>query len=383
MCKQVGSERNWATFKIIMRNFLEKSFHSKKILICCGSGGVGKTTMACAIAATAALEHKKNVLVLTIDPAKRLAEALGFKGFSEEVQKISLGSADYFHAAMLQEKKTFDRLIERFSPSEKVKEEIFKNPIYQHVSEGLSGIHEYMACIKLYEFYESKKYDLIILDTPPMRKALDFLEAPERISDFFDAKIFHWFLKPYFKAADAGFKFLFSTSSLALKLIERFSGMEVLQTLHSFFLNFEEMFVQFQTHALHIEELLKSEKCGFILVTSPNPIHFQEISEFSRELRNRNLNCVGIIMNQVFPIPIIDHWTALKSNLTEEVKSKYSHLLECVDKFDTVAIAQNKAVEVFLKKIGMNKNALPIQKLPNDVTDIAGLRNISLFLRSA
>ncbi|MBI2027330.1 MAG: ArsA family ATPase [Deltaproteobacteria bacterium] len=325
-----------------MKNFLEKSFDQQKILICCGSGGVGKTSISCAIALAAAIEHKKRVLVLTIDPARRLAQALGFDQFSQSIQTVIMNPQDSFDAAMLAEQKTFDDLILRLSPSRDVAHAIFQNSIYQHVSSGLSGIHEYMAAVKLHELYESNRYDLIILDTPPMRKALDFLQAPQRVADFFDAKIFHWFLKPYFLAGKTGLKFLFNSSSLVLKLIERFSGMEVLQALHSFFVN------------------------------------FGEIEEFYQDLKERKLNCLGFIINQVLP----QMSNEFEKDIPEDLRIQYMGILEYLEKFNLRALYQKKNIAFFVKKTGIRNSILYIPELSHDIVDLQRLQDMSIFLRT-
>ena len=182
---------------------LLKNIGKMRIIACCGSGGVGKTTVSAALGMHGAMSGRKT-LVLTIDPARRLADSLGIGEFDTEAQKVpaekfkelGLRPSGELFAMMLDTKRTFDRLIEKYSASDRMRETILGNRYYQHLSGTLSGSHEYMAMEKLYEIHQEGKYDLIVLDTPPSRNAFEFLEAPERLSKLLDNNLFRKILKP-------------------------------------------------------------------------------------------------------------------------------------------------------------------------------------------
>ena len=369
-----------------MKNFLESSIENKKILISCGSGGVGKTTLSASLACYAAEKGKKTI-VLTIDPAQRLAQALGFEKFSNKIQKIELKKGELY-AAMLDTKQVFNELIQTCSPSATITKQILSNPIYQHVSDGLTGIHEYMACAKLYEFYSKNEYDLIILDTPPMKKAFEFLEAPERISAFFDTNIFHWFLKPYFRAGQMGLKFMFKGSSLALKVIEHFSGLEVLRSLHDFFLNFEGMYDAFTERATSIYKTLRSPNTGFLLITTPQPHRYLEAATFYKILKQKKMPFEGFIFNQVFPQWItskvsIPHFIA-EHNLTlfkdERASEVLGKMLDYIADLDKLAYKEKIAVKLLNEELGMTTTPILVPKLTAEVDDIEGLFKLHQYL---
>ncbi len=182
---------------------LGETIAGRDIVVCVGAGGVGKTTTSAAIGLKEALSGKK-VLALTIDPARRLADALGMPDVGNEERSIPIEltgktpkEGGGLWAMMLEAKRTFDQMVERYASSPEVAETIFKNPFYRHVSGALSGSQEYMAIEKLSELHEERRYDLIVLDTPPSANALDFLTAPERMMAFLDQSVLQWFLKPY------------------------------------------------------------------------------------------------------------------------------------------------------------------------------------------
>ncbi|MBI2608677.1 MAG: ArsA family ATPase [Deltaproteobacteria bacterium] len=360
---------------------IQELIQRKKILICCGSGGVGKTTLSSSLALYAALQGKK-VLVLTIDPAKRLTEALGIKNVGHQRKRVEIGGHGELYVQMLDTKQAFDDLITSLSPSQDVVEKIIKNPIYQNVSHGLSGVHEYMATSKLYECYQEKKFDVIILDTPPMKKAFDFLEAPQKIADFFDAKIFHWFLKPYFHVGKAGFKFLVSSSAFVLKIIERFSGMEVLESMHGFFLNFEGMYESFHQRALSIHKLLKSPQCGFLLISSSGQSRFSEIKVFCNVMKKKSLSFEGIIFNQVLPLykrkDISLPKIVAEKNLSFFKEEKYirvfSKIIDYLDDFEALALRERTNTQLLLEELDIEPSSLYIPRFSEEIHNIQGLK---------
>ncbi len=360
-------------------SYLVQSIQNKKVLISCGSGGVGKTTLSASIALYGALCGKR-VLVLTIDPAKRLANALGFKNFSTRIHEINIGEKGSLFAMMLDTEKAFDDLIKSYSPSQIITQRILENSIYQHISKGLTGIHEYMAIATLYEVYKKNEYDLIVLDTPPMRKAFDFLEAPQRISDFFDAQIFNWFLKPYFKVGKTGFKFLMQASALPLKVIEKFSGMEVLRSIHEFFVNFEEMYEAFHKQALAIQNLLKSDEASFLLITSLKSGHLEEAESFHEMLISKKMSLEGFVFNQVLPVfKIPSSFTS--SVMGEDIgEGEVGKILDYLKDFDRLARKERKAAELLIEELDFKNPPLFIPRLSEEVSDLEGLKKFHKYL---
>lgn len=287
---------------------LRQYLRAKKILVCCGSGGVGKTTIAASLALAAAADGLK-VIVLTIDPAKRLANALGLSALGNEARHVpaeklaeaGLTVSGSLWAMMLDTKRTFDALVERYAPSPEVAERVLQNELYRNLSSSLAGSHEYMAMEKLYELYLEGEYDLIVLDTPPTRHALDFLDAPKRMTDFLDGSILQWFLKPYFGVAGRGIRAMQRGTRLFLTTLEKVTGLTVLKVVSDFFLSFEGMYEGFKTRAAKVSRILRSRDVLFLLVTSPEDLTLEESIFFHEKLRQYKMPFGGFIVNKVHP----------------------------------------------------------------------------------
>ncbi|MGI8774709.1 MAG: ArsA family ATPase, partial [Actinomycetota bacterium] len=257
-------------------NPIEEIIATKQIVVCAGSGGVGKTTAAAALALQAALEGKK-AAVLTIDPARRLASSLGLKELSNEPTKVhkrkftsaGLDPKGELWAMMLDTKTTFDEVVLQYAPSPEQAQRIINNRFYRSISSRLSGTQEYMAMEKLYELHGSGEYDLIVIDTPPTRHALDFLDAPKRLTDFFESRVLRWFLIPYMKAGGGIFKVANVAAMTFLKLVKRIVGTEVLEDTAEFFGNLEGMYDGFKQRARDVAHLLQSKETAFVVITSP------------------------------------------------------------------------------------------------------------------
>lgn len=290
---------------------LERILREKRVLVCCGSGGVGKTTTAASLALYAASIGRKT-LVLTIDPARRLANALGFATFSRDAQLVApelfraagLEAKAELRAMMLDVGGTFDGLIERYAKSDEVRQRILGNKLYRNLSATLAGSHEYMAMEKLYELYSDGDYDLIVLDTPPTRNALDFLDAPERLVGFLDEGILKWFLKPYYSAGRAGFKLLQRGGTVILTALERVSGSGFLHDLSDFFQAFEGMYGGFRQRAELVTSLLASQETMFLLVTGPTRVAIDEAIYFYEKLREYNFGFSTFVVNRVHLSPL-------------------------------------------------------------------------------
>jgi anion-transporting ArsA/GET3 family ATPase len=276
--------------------------------VVCGSGGVGKTTTAAALALHAARGGRR-VLVCTIDPSRRLATSLGLGRLSGRPRAIRLGrrgaspGEGSLWAMVLDVKTTFDTLVEQHTPDEAARRRILDNRFYRHISAALAGSHEYMAMEKLLELSTDPQWDLVVLDTPPTRHALDFLEAPDRLMGFLDTSVLRWFLKPYFAAGRLTLKVATRTGALAVRLADRFLGLEFLQDLSEFFLAFESMYDGFKERAGRVHALLREPSSGFVLVAAPAPLALEEALYFHQRLTEKEMPFLAFVVNRVHPDP--------------------------------------------------------------------------------
>jgi anion-transporting ArsA/GET3 family ATPase len=284
---------------------MERLLAGTSVAVCAGAGGVGKTTTAAALAAGMA-QRGHRVLVLTIDPARRLAGALGLPETDDGEHPVDLAAhgmkgSGSLHAAMLDARVTFDGLVRDQAPSPEAAERILQNPIYQQLAGAVAGSHEYMAMERLYEVWSSGRYDLIVLDTPPSRHALDFLEAPGRVIRFVDGRTLRLLVRPGVRAGRLGLRALRAGPGLATGMIERLTGGAVLADLSEFLTSFDGMYEGFQRRADEVNRLLASPETTFVLVTVPLPEPMTEADFFWRALRERDLPFGGVVVNKVHP----------------------------------------------------------------------------------
>jgi len=271
----------------------------KRVIVCCGSGGVGKTTTAAALGYLAAQRGHRTV-VMTIDPARRLAQALGLTALGHEPEPIPLaGAPGQLHAMMLDPKRTFDALIEQYAPSTAAKETIFANRYYQHLSNSLAGSREFMAMEKVFEMAESARYDLLIVDTPPAQHALDFLDAPARLFDLFEGSFVNLLLQPYRVAGRIGFDMFRRSSDRLLKLFERLTGYDVLADLSDFFLAFSGMSAGFKERSQRVLKMLRQNDTSFLLICAPEPTSLAQVDRFFKRLAADKMPIGGVIINRV------------------------------------------------------------------------------------
>ncbi len=271
---------------------------SKKTIVTLGPGGVGKTTISAAIAIEAAYKGRK-VAVVTIDPAKRLAGALGLKSLSNTPTSITLGTqaTGTLHALMLDVQETFEQMVKNYASSQEQIDEIFANKIYQNLTQSLSGTQEYMAMERLWELHNDERFDLIVVDTPPSVGALDFLEAPKRLVSFLDNRVFQLLIKPvplYLKPLSLATRTL-------LKTISKVVGSEVVADAVEFFRAFSGIEEGFKVRAKEIQDLIGSESTGFIGVTSPQGLALTETVELIRRLSETDLPIDAVVVNRVTP----------------------------------------------------------------------------------
>jgi len=276
-----------------------------RIAVCCGSGGVGKTTTAAIIAIEGARRGRRAVVV-TIDPAKRLANALGLDGLTNEPRVIDPErwdpdndrvQAGELSAMMLDTKSTFDGLVTRYAESEEQAQRILANNFYRNISGALSGTQEYMAMEKLHELYEDGGFDLIVVDTPPSRHALDFLDAPERLLRLLNNPIFRVLMVP----ARTGLRIAGAAVQAFIRTVSRVVGAAVVDDIVAFFRSFEGMEEGFRTRAARVVEILKQPETRFVLVTSPRRDAIEEARFFAERIGDHDLSVDALIVNRVHP----------------------------------------------------------------------------------
>lgn len=300
---------------------IEKLVRERAVLVCCGSGGVGKTTTAAALGVAAALAGRR-ACVVTVDPARRLADALGDRGVVDEPTTVEGPWHGELRAVMLDAKTTFDALIERYATDPDQAQRILHNRVYVNLASVLSGTQEYMATEKLFELHDSGDYDVVVVDTPPTRHALDFLDAPKRLEGFLSNRIFRAVVAPkgsYLRAAHVA-------SQALVRAIARATGAEIVDDTVAFFQAFQGMEEGFRARAARVEELLGEEETGFVLVAAPRVDAIGDAAYFVEALKTRALHVDALIVNRVLPDfgpppvnppSVADAWQALVSNLSD------------------------------------------------------------------
>jgi anion-transporting ArsA/GET3 family ATPase len=359
------------------RESLRATLARKRIVVVCGAGGVGKTTTAAALALQAAAAGRR-VLVCTIDPSRRLATSLGLDRLSEAPRKLALGRLGTpiegeLWAMTLDTKRAFDDLVERYASSPEARDRILKNRFYKQVSAALAGSHEYMAMEKLLELSASERFELVVLDTPPTRHALDFLEAPDRLMGFLDTSVLRFFLKPYFVAGRLTLRVVTETGALAMKLADRFLGMQFLQDLSEFFLAFEGMYDGFKERAARVHELLRGRQTAFVLVASPAPAALDEALFFHRRLHESEMQFAALVVNRVHPDPAAEAPAprGAAPELDEELEER---LVEIFHDQRRLARAEAAAVARLAEETGTA--TIPVPELEADVHDLRGLKEV-------
>jgi len=277
-----------------------------RVIICVGSGGVGKTTTSAAIALWGALKGR-HAVVLTIDPARRLADSLGVASLGDEPRQVDPGvlAREGLHprgtlaAMMLDQKGAWDRLVARHAPSDEVRERILRNRFYLSLSQSFAGSFEYMAIEQLCVLVESGAYDLIVLDTPPTKHALDFFEAPERMREFLDRRLVRWLVTPYLSQGWAVAKAMNRTAGFLFRKLEEATGVSALADISDFFSAMSGMFEAFAARTETIHAILRAPSTAFLLVTGPEEQVLTEAEFFSQRIRALKMPLKAVVFNRV------------------------------------------------------------------------------------
>lgn len=269
-----------------------------RIVVCCGAGGVGKTTTAAALALRAAEEHGRRTVVLTIDPARRLAQSLGLTELDNRPRLVKTGGGGELHAMMLDMKRTFDEVVAAHT-DERRAQEIFANPFYQAMSTTFSGTQEYMAMEKLGQLRATDNWDLIVVDTPPSRSALDFLDAPARLARFLDGRMLRLLLAPARAGGRSMFQLVTASFGLFSKVVQRVVGAQLLTDLSGFVEALDSMFGGFRERAEHTYQVLQDPQTTFLLVAAPEADAIREACFFAKRLLEEQMPLGGLVLNRV------------------------------------------------------------------------------------
>jgi anion-transporting ArsA/GET3 family ATPase len=275
---------------------LSEIVEQRSIIVCCGSGGAGKTTISAAIALAGAKAGRR-ACVVTIDPARRLADALGLASLSNEAHLIEGDWPGELSALMLDAKTTFDDLVRQYAPDRDQAERILGNRLYRNLTSALSGTQEYMAAEKLYELNESAQFDLVVVDTPPTRNALDFLDAPGRLTRFLDNRVFRLLLMP----GRASMRALSIATQALLRTLSKVAGSEIVEDAIAFFRAFDGMEQGFKDRARRVEQLLADPGTAFVLVAAPRRDSVEEARYFTERLAESGVRPAALVMNRVHP----------------------------------------------------------------------------------
>jgi anion-transporting ArsA/GET3 family ATPase len=338
----------------------------RAIVVCCGSGGVGKTTTAAAMAAEAANRGRRAVVV-TIDPAKRLADALGLEGLTNDPSPVKGPWAGELWAVMLDTKGTFDHLVQHYAPDPAQAERILANRFYRNISAALSGTQEYMAAEKLYELHDDARFDLVVVDTPPTRNALDFLEAPARLTRFLDHRVYRALTTP----TRVGFRVVNAAAQAFLRTLSRVVGGEAIADAIAFFRAFDGMEEGFRARASAVDALLTSDDTAYVLVTAPRRDTVDEALFFARRLADRGSAPTAVIVNRRhphFPTTPADHPTPALAELQANA-----------DELNAVAAGEARVLAPLLDETGSTPTAT-VPLLATDVHDLDGLAEIAAHL---
>lgn len=361
---------------------------TRRVVVCTGAGGVGKTTVAAALGLQAARAGRRTI-VLTIDPARRLAQSLGLDGLDNTPRPVTVDGIEpgMLDAMMLDMKRTFDEVVERNAQDTDRAERIMGNRFYQQLTDSLAGTQEYMAMEKLADLHAQGQYDLIIIDTPPTRNALDFLDAPKRLTDFLDGRFLKLFLRPGFSAGRAVGRAAAFGTGLFMRAASKLTGAAVLDDLAEFFQSFEGMYEGFKDRAQQVYRLLQSPEAAFVVVASPEPPALREARYFLQRLAQEGMPTAGLVINRVAMLP--DELSGLDPDGCARAARDFADgndtqrtagaLLTLLRDLRETSHREGRAINAALH--GLNpRTVVRIPQLPTDVHDAATLLTLGQWL---
>ncbi|WP_436758694.1 ArsA family ATPase [Streptosporangium sp. V21-05] len=354
-----------------------------RIVVCCGSGGVGKTTTAAALGLRAA-ERGRSAVVLTVDPARRLAQSMGLTELDNTPRPVmGVEGEGRLHAMMLDMKRTFDEIIEAHADPERARQ-ILTNPFYQSLSSSFSGTQEYMAMEKLGQLRRSDEWDLIIVDTPPSRSALDFLDAPERLGRFLDGKLIRVLMLPAKAGGRSAFKLFNAGFGIVAGALTKLLGAQVLKDLQTFVSALDAVFGGFRARADQTYRLLQAPGTAFVVVASPERDAMREASYFVERLAEERMPLAGLVVNRVHRSPASMLSGARSTAAAEDLESRGEHeLTSAVLRLHAgrmqLAARERREEEHFISA----HPTVPVARVPamaQDVHDLEGLREVGDLL---
>jgi anion-transporting ArsA/GET3 family ATPase len=362
-----------------------------RVVVCLGSGGVGKTTTTAAIGLRAAIEGRR-ALCLTIDPAKRLANSLGLSELRDEEQLVpaalfeaqGLRCRGSLSAMMLDMKHTFDALVSRHASSPAQRDRILRNRIYQYVSTSLAGTQEYMAMEKLHEVHKDPRFDCIVLDTPPTTNALDFLDAPQKLVGAIDSSMMRWFVQQL--EARRGLGLLGRGAAFVLRGLAKFTGVEFLEHVGEFVSDINELFGGFRDRARAVYDDLRGPDVAFLIVTSPSPLSVGEAVFFSKKLAEYGIEPAGVVVNRVHPelqLGARPPEPAALSRLVSpgtDVDTLLGRMLQAARDQDALGKRDREGVRRLRQHIGPDMSYTEVPALDRDVHDLASLAQVGSYL---
>jgi anion-transporting ArsA/GET3 family ATPase len=345
----------------------------KRVVICAGSGGVGKTTTSAAIAMGLAARGAR-VCVVTIDPARRLADALGIEQLGSEPHRVDEGRLaghgiaieGQLWAMMLDPKRTFDELIERLAPDEATRDEILANRIYRELSGAVAGSQEFTAVAKLYDLEASGRFDVIVLDTPPSRNALDFLDAPDRLTGFLEGRALRVLLAPSGLAA----RVVGRGTAVVFSVLGRLTGVDLMNDLKVFFTALSTVLDGFRERAAAVKELLGDEATAFLIVTSPEREPVAEAIFFRDKLREAGMPFGGLIVNRVHPLAPEEPATGADVPGLDPALARKA--IRTLAELRVLAARDAAAIERLRGAVG-DDDPVVVPQLAGDVHDVDGL----------
>ncbi|HEY3671755.1 MAG TPA: ArsA-related P-loop ATPase [Acidimicrobiia bacterium] len=364
----------------------------RHVVLCCGTGGVGKTTTAATFAIEGA-RRGRNAVVVTIDPAKRLANTLGLEHLSNSAHEIAREWWDpdgdavpggRLHALMLDTETTFDQLVQTYARTEEQARGILSNRFYRNIAGALSGTQEYMAMEKLYELHDRGGFDLIVVDTPPTRHALDFLDAPRRLTRLLDNRLFRMLMVPTRGVVRVGGV----AAAAFLKTISRVVGTEAVDDVVAFFRAFEGMEEGFRDRAAQVMQLLAADETAFVLVTSPRRDAVEEAEYFAGRLADGEFSVDALVVNRVHerysdvePSSLRDRARELEGRRSEASSRLAAHYANLAD-LEEVAVRERAELAGLEDRMG-DASVVHVPELGHDVHDFAALRAVGRHLMGA
>lgn len=361
----------------------------RRVVLCVGCGGVGKTTTTAALGLAAARRGKR-VLCLTIDPARRLSQSLGLERMTTEAQRVDrelftragVDVPGSMTVMMLDTKKTFDGLVEQLAPTRHKRDQIMNNVLYRYISTSLAGTQEYMAMEKLYAVKGDPSYDLVLLDTPPTDNALDFLDAPERLIGAMDSAATRWFVQAFQDTGKLSFNLLAKSAAAILKGIGRLTGGGFLEQIASFVTEINELFGGWRKRADAVASALRGPDVAYVLVTTPDPLAIREVLYFAERLREQGMARDALVVNRVHPryssLPDVGAVTAaLRARGLHVAGGAAARLRQAAE--DETRQGRLDALRLVALEGALDEGTarVDVPALPWDVHDIAGLARIA------